>query len=669
MSHQEECLVLLADNDRLLCSAVSKYLVGMGYKTILAYDGLQAMEMMEDLRPHVVVIDLKMPKIDGLSFIKTAGKLVSSTPVIITAVHPDLDEATRSLQNGAYDYILKPYQFELLCQKINQAVKATRLMRENFVLNELVSLYDITTKLTTTHNLDELLDITFQFCLEVSGAESGSIQLADKENRELVIVRQKGIKSSSVRSPLIDDSEWMISKWVFNRGKSLLLADGKTTPDTSLNFSRSDISSALSVPLKVSGETIGVVNLNRTSNSPPFTLLNKSVLDVLASQAGVAINNANLYASINQKLDELMLISNYSEQLMGLVDKYEVIRCLYETTIQHFQVDVMGFLVVQRRTHEFLYWSRGRIGESTLREISSEVIEKYNAIASTNIQERKVLLRRMTLQSREITGELKRPLLFRYTIPVCWEDLKFGAVFFGSSKEMTNVTEKQTLLSSLVSQTRIALTNSKLYNDMKENYIRTIKALAIAVDAKDTYTHGHSENVMNIAEDIAREMNIDEKTVGIIRDAGLLHDIGKIGIPGYILNKPGPLTYEEFNGIMKTHSTLGANIVKDVPFLHDLHELILHHHEHFNGGGYPDSLKDDQIPVGARILHVADAFEAMTSNRPYRDSLGKKEAIKRLVEGSRKQFDPAVINAFLRIALRKGWLEGDLLTDLGTLPV
>jgi putative nucleotidyltransferase with HDIG domain len=191
---------------------------------------------------------------------------------------------------------------------------------------------------------------------------------------------------------------------------------------------------------------------------------------------------------------------------------------------------------------------------------------------------------------------------------------------------------------------------------MKENYIRTIKALAIAVDAKDTYTHGHSENVMNIAEEIARELSIDENTVGSIRDAGLLHDIGKIGIPGYILNKPGPLTHEEFNGIMKTHSTLGANIVRDVPFLRHLHQLILYHHEHYDGNGYPDSLKGEQIPLGARIIHVADAFEAMTSDRPYRMSLGRSEAIKRLKVESGSQFDPAIIAAFLQVAKRKNWL-------------
>jgi putative nucleotidyltransferase with HDIG domain len=242
---------------------------------------------------------------------------------------------------------------------------------------------------------------------------------------------------------------------------------------------------------------------------------------------------------------------------------------------------------------------------------------------------------------------------FKHILPVAWEEFKFGAFYFESSTKPENKAETTALLSNLVNQARIALTNSKLYSDIKENYIRTIKALAIAVDAKDTYTHGHSENVMNIAEEIAREMDLDEKTIGIIRDAGLLHDIGKIGIPGYILNKPGPLTYEEFNGIMKTHSALGANIVKDVPFLQGLYKLILHHHEHYDGNGYPDGIKGEQIPLGARILHVADAFEAMTSNRPYRHSLGEVEALKRLVDAKSTHFDPAVIDAFLRFAYRK----------------
>ena len=659
MSPQEESLILIAEPDRQLCSAVSVFLTGKGFKTALAYDSFQAIEMLELLNPHVIIANLKTFGENGTALIRTAEHTLKSIPVIVTIEEHDTDAAERAIQQGAYDYLIKPYQYEMLYQKIDEALSTTKLRRENFMLNDLVSLHDVTSRLTATHNLEELLDITFQFCLQASGATGGALQLIDKENEELVTVRQTENSTVLVRSPLNNKYELELSKWVVSRGRSLLIVGQETIPSTRLQLKSND-SSTLCVPIKISGDTIGVISLSRTSLQPPFSLLERHIIEVLASQAGIAINNANLYASINQKLDELMLISNFSEQLTGLVDRTDVIRCLFETAIKHVPVDFMGFLVVQRRTHEFLHWSKGMVDEETLRTICKETVLSFNTAISGHIHERKVQIRRLQINADCISALTDTPFLFKYIVPVCWEELKFGAIFFGASKELPNVHDKQTILASLVSQTRIALTNSKLYSDMKENYIRTIKALAIAVDAKDTYTHGHSENVMNIAEDLAREMGIDEKQVGSIRDAGLLHDIGKIGIPGYILNKPGPLTYEEFNGIMKTHSTLGANIVKDVPFLHDLHQLILYHHEHYNGGGYPDGLKGELIPVGARIIHVADAFEAMTSNRPYRNSLGKKEAVRRLVEGKGKQFDPSVIDAFLMVARRKGWLDDDV---------
>jgi putative nucleotidyltransferase with HDIG domain len=355
-------------------------------------------------------------------------------------------------------------------------------------------------------------------------------------------------------------------------------------------------------------------------------------------------------------LGELSLISRYSEELMARVDRLDVIRCLFETVHEHFPMDVVGFLLVKKRFHEFLYWSSGSMSGSDVDAICAEAIREYNKLAGAKLQQKRVTPRFLTL-SRKPKGEISLPLAFTHTIAVAWEDLNFGLTFFGAAREPQNKDEMVSLLLSLVNQTRIALTNTKLYDDVKENYIRTIKALAIAVDAKDTYTHGHSENVMNIAESIASEMNMDEKWIGVIRDAGLLHDIGKIGIPGYILNKPGPLTYEEFNGVMKTHTTLGANIVKDVPFLRDLYFLILSHHEHYDGTGYPEGRSGEEIPLGARILHVADAFEAMTSNRPYRSSLGRREALRRLDEEKGKQFDPRVVEAFMNVARKKGWLN------------
>ena len=357
---------------------------------------------------------------------------------------------------------------------------------------------------------------------------------------------------------------------------------------------------------------------------------------------------------VQQKLDDLSLISAYSEQLLQLVDENDVIKCLFSTVQRHFPIDVIGFLVVRKRNHAFLYWSKGPMAVPAIQNACSGVIEEYNRMARASVPMKRVSFRRI-LPPCEGAEPIDALPAFCRIVTFVGEAFDYGAMYFGSSNDFTRPKARVTLLSSLTSQTRSSLINTKLYNDMKENYIRTIKALAIAVDAKDTYTHGHSENVMNIAEELSSELGLEPRLAGSIRDAGLLHDIGKIGVPGYILNKAGTLTYEEFNGIMKTHSSLGANIVKDVPFLRNLYKLILYHHENFDGSGYPEGLEGEEIPLGARIIHVADAFEAMTSNRPYRRSLGKDEAIKRLNENSGKQFDPAVIEAFMRLARRKGW--------------
>jgi len=652
MSSFDEHLVVLADSDRVHAGAIAMFLSGKGIKTIIANDGLQVQEMFEQLNPSMIIADLKLASFDILEFLKNNRSRSSAAPIIITSYSSDIDLAVKAIQMGAFDYVLKPYQPEIIWKKVKLALQSVHLTKENTVLNELVSLYDITSKLTATHDLDSLLDITFQYCMQISKADEGILLLADRENRKLVTVRKKDYGDGNIEARF--DT---ISEWVFGHGKSLMIGGGHTVPFVTISIDYEEECSSVSVPLKISNEIIGVINLRRAGEQKQFSVADMNVIEVLASQAGIAINNANLYSSINQKLDELMLISTYSEQLMGVVDKYDVIRCLYETVIQHFPIDIIGFLIVQKRNNEFLYWARGDVSNDYLKEICKLATENFKKVSDTQVNEKRISIRNFAVATKIIPGEIRFPLNFQYIIPICGDDFRFGAVYFGTSRELTSANEKKALLSGLVSQTRIALTNSRLYSDMKENYIKTIKALAIAVDAKDTYTHGHSENVMNIAEAIAIEMNIDEKSVGIIRDAGLLHDIGKIGIPGYILNKPGPLTYEEFNGIMKTHSTLGANIVKDVPFLRDLYKLILYHHEHYDGQGYPEGLKGEQIPIGARILHVADAFEAMTSNRPYRNSLGKKEAIKRLGECSGRQFDPAVIDAFIRVASSKGWIE------------
>ncbi|MBN1130331.1 MAG: response regulator [Chitinispirillaceae bacterium] len=208
------------------------------------------------------------------------------------------------------------------------------------------------------------------------------------------------------------------------------------------------------------------------------------------------------------------------------------------------------------------------------------------------------------------------------------------------------------LINVLASQASISIENVRLYHNIRDNYLKTIRAFALAVEAKDEYTHGHSENVMKYAVMIARQMNLPHQEIERVKYAGLLHDIGKIGVSEYILNKPGKLTPQEFNEIKK-HPEIGARIISDVPFLKSLVPLVLHHHEFYGGGGYPHGIAGDDIPEGARILTVSDAYEAMTSDRPYRKSLSRDVACSILETQRGIQFDPAMVDIFLDI-IRSG---------------
>jgi putative nucleotidyltransferase with HDIG domain len=180
-------------------------------------------------------------------------------------------------------------------------------------------------------------------------------------------------------------------------------------------------------------------------------------------------------------------------------------------------------------------------------------------------------------------------------------------------------------------------------HELEEHSVGTLQALVAAVDARDTYTAHHSLNVSDYSCAIARQMGLRDE-LGALERAGLLHDIGKIGVSEYALLKPGRLTPEEYASI-KEHSEIGARIIEMAPFLSTIVPVIRHHHERWDGEGYPAGLAGEDIPQLSRILGVADALDAMTSHRSYRNALSVTRARKELIEGRGSQFDPAVVDA------------------------
>lgn len=208
------------------------------------------------------------------------------------------------------------------------------------------------------------------------------------------------------------------------------------------------------------------------------------------------------------------------------------------------------------------------------------------------------------------------------------------------------------ILKELADQAAIAIDNARTHEELKKVVLNTIKAFAVSIDKRDHYTSRHSENVARYAVAIAREMNLPEKEIEKIEHAAQLHDIGKIGVSDYVLSKPGKLTPEEWEDI-KSHTIKGAEILRPLEIMDGIVDLVKQHHERPNGGGYPEGLKQDDILLGARIMAVADSFDAMTSDRPYRHAMSREQAINEIKRCSGVMYDPEVVEAFLRAAEKK----------------
>lgn len=190
---------------------------------------------------------------------------------------------------------------------------------------------------------------------------------------------------------------------------------------------------------------------------------------------------------------------------------------------------------------------------------------------------------------------------------------------------------------------------SNILEELRKNYLSTVRALASAIEANDKYTWGHCERVSNISIAIAKSMGVNTEDINTLEFAALLHDIGKLGISPEILNKKGKLTQEEFE-IVKRHPGIGYEILSEVEFLYDSRKVLLQHHERIDGNGYPQGLYGDNIAFLAKIMAVADAYDAMTSSRPYREiPLTKEQAIEELIKGKGTQFDEEIVDSFIEL--------------------
>ena len=354
------------------------------------------------------------------------------------------------------------------------------------------------------------------------------------------------------------------------------------------------------------------------------------------------------HVELQTRSDELEALVDLSQQLLGTLDIHAMLTAALRQAITVTN-STGGAIFLSDDVHEIIE-IRAVIGlpETLLGQgfpIDAHTAAGYallqgEAISSSDVTQETGFHVSPGIQAAGVRANLAVPMLMGQRA--------VGALEFHRLEPRAYLPNEISVAEAIANQTALALERARLYDDLSGSYDRTLDALVAALDARDKETEGHSRRVVAYSLALAEQMRVPAADLPTLRRGALLHDIGKIGVPDAILLKPGPLTDAEWD-IMRFHPDWGQRILHGIPFLEEAASIVYAHHERWDGQGYPRSLRNDEIPLGARIFAAADTFDAITSDRPYRAARPYVFARAELAAGRGSQFAPAVIEAFLEI--------------------
>ncbi len=503
-------------------------------------------------------------------------------------------------------------------------------------------------------NIDELLKSMAKTIQEAFQYHNVEIYKVNKENSEAVLVGKAGpYKYLLPNNHRVKFSKGIIGL-VARTGESYLCQDIKDDPYFSpgcIPFANSE----LCVPIKSGDDIFGVVNIEETKPNA-FDAQDVLTIEAIATGIYTIIKNIELYEGLKKRIDELTVFYEFSKSLMSTLNLEELLERILQVLEKTFNFRNCAIFRFVEGENVLKPWRFYGYPEQ-FKEIKVPLGKGITGWAAE--ERRTIVIKDVTKEPRYICSlpDIKSEI----AIPLMIGDRLIGILDVESEYYDFFKEDEINMLTSLATQIAITIDNASLYEKLeaahkklKDSFVGILKALTAAVEAKDSYIDGHVQRTSMYAELVAKELNLSENMIEIVKYASILHDIGKIGIPESILMKPTKLTPEE-RKIMQKHPEIGVNIIKDIEFLKDAIPAILHHQERYDGKsngdfpGYPAGLKGDDIPIAAHIIAVVDAYDAMTTNRPYRKAMSKEEAIKILIEEKGKQFHPDVVDAFIRI--------------------
>jgi putative nucleotidyltransferase with HDIG domain len=406
------------------------------------------------------------------------------------------------------------------------------------------------------------------------------------------------------------------------------------------------------VPVRSTSSVIGVLEV--LAETPrKFNENDIRQLTTLAEIFGNAIHRARLYKRTKKQVKRLTTLRNIDTAISGNFDLRVTLQLLVDHAIKQLGADAANILLVSQTDKKLKYF----VGNG----FNTPFFQNTKMLSSEGIPGKAVREHRtkfVSLPNREISCSRKEWFeeeKFRsyYCAPLTAKGETLGVLEVFHRKPFTATLDWQDFLQTLAGQATIAIDNSQLFEDLKRSnqelafaYDTTLEGWGKALELRDKDTQGHTLNVTELTLKLARRIGIDESQLIHVYRGALLHDIGKMGIPDNILRKPGPLTKKEWE-IMRQHPQFAYDMIAPIPYLHPALDIPYCHHERWDGEGYPRGLKGKEIPLAARIFSIIDVWDALRSDRPYRESWDKKTIIDYIKNESGTRFDPEIVEVFL----------------------
>ncbi|HNV69574.1 MAG TPA: GAF domain-containing protein, partial [Candidatus Ozemobacteraceae bacterium] len=483
------------------------------------------------------------------------------------------------------------------------AVEHMKLIREREArIREMEKLNTLAKRFSTVQTLEGLIGLSFEYLSQIISHELGVVVLFSGVEETRYFVANRVLTPTNLENltahikEIADNLRGRSAKLV--RSQQIFLPTKEGSPMG--RMFRGRLQSFLTVPLTVQGKNIGLVNLSSILHNS-FNREHLRAFTTLSNLLATAIENVKIRLYLERRVDEMSVLFEVSQSLTSTLRQEEVLDLIVNFSMEMTNalrcelrlLDTAGQLLeikaARGLSKSFLSRTPIRVGEGIL----GQVISERKPISVVDVRKDPRTKHLQVVKREKLAGLLAVPIMQRQK-PV-------GVISIYTSKPRDFTQAEIDLLTTFASQASIAIENARLYEKMKDQYLSMVMALAAAIETKDAYTHGHSKQVMEYAIKIARELELSDDEIETIKYAGLLHDIGKIGVRDVILSKEGPITAEE-RAELKNHPQYGAFIMEQVEFLKDIAPLTLYHHEKWDGIGYPLGLKGDKIPLGARIL-------------------------------------------------------------------